>query len=318
MTDFFVIGGGSAGCVLAAELARCEAGSVMVIEACPSERYPLVSMPFGLVWLMGSERNWSRKAMPQAQAGGRQIAVPRGRMLGASGSIKSMVWFRGRRSDFDSWNIPGWSFNNVEPAFEAVEVKLKPTRMRGAQPLTKGLAPMSGAKSQAIPTPEGESAGAGAHNMDTGRRNAAAGVVLTDGTELRAAKGIVLDAGSLASPAILMRSGVGPANDIKSHGVQTRIGAPEVGANLNDHPGVGLHFEATASGYGLVLRQWLNWAVGPFRYVGMGQGRLASPTVEGASFFNARGECAERDVQSLFIPFHLDWRGAEFLTEDAA
>ncbi|NRB36525.1 MAG: GMC family oxidoreductase, partial [Rhodobacteraceae bacterium] len=159
MRDFIVIGGGSAGCVLAAELNRRGAGRVTLVEAGPSNRHPLVSMPFGLVWLMDGPRDWAYRSAPMAGVAGRDIAIPRGRMLGGSGSINSMVWFRGRRSDFDGWQVPGWGWTDVEPAFEQVEARLQPTRMQGAHALTESLAPMLGSNGQAIPTPEYESAG---------------------------------------------------------------------------------------------------------------------------------------------------------------
>lgn len=339
--DFLVIGGGSAGCVLAAELARREAGTVTVVEAGPSERHPLVSMPFGLVWLIGGKRDWAYSSAAMSAAGGRSIGIPRGRMIGGSGSINSMVWFRGRASDFDDWNIPGWAWSDIVPAFEAVENKLQPNRFAGAHPLAEGLASMLGSNSDAIPTPEYESSGVLAHNMQNGRRNSAAdaflrkqpkvevltgleadqiiwdgdravGVRFADGTELRANKGVVLSAGSLGSPAILMRSGVGPADHLKSVGIDVRFDAPEVGENLHDHPGVGLHFEGPGSGYGLEPRQWLSWALAPFQYALSQSGRFASPTVEGGAFFNARGDSAEPDVQTHFIPFYLDWKGRKY------
>lgn len=101
MYDYLVIGAGSAGSVLAAELARREAGRVLVLEAGPSALHPLVAIPFGLVWLLRSSRDWRYTSAPLQNAGGRKISVPRGRMVGGSGSINSMVWFRGRRDDFD-------------------------------------------------------------------------------------------------------------------------------------------------------------------------------------------------------------------------
>ena len=107
MRDYLVIGAGSGGCVIAAELARRGAGSVLLLEAGPPETHPFVSVPMGLVWLIGGPRDWSFKTTPQEAAGGRQIGVPRGRMVGGSGSINSMVWFRGRADDFDGWNVPG-------------------------------------------------------------------------------------------------------------------------------------------------------------------------------------------------------------------
>ena len=338
MIDFLVIGAGSAGCVLAAELVRRQVGSVHVLEAGPSERHPLVSMPFGLVWLMKSRRDWSFMSAPMAGAGGRSIAIPRGRMVGGSGSINSMVWFRGRTADFDGWQVPGWSFADVEPAFEAVEAKLKPARLTGAHPLTEALASMLPSNSD-IPTPDHESAGVFAYNRVDGRRNSAAtaflrpagvqvtsgvevdrliwsgnrasGVVLVDGTELQAAKGVILSAGAIGSPAILLRSGVGPVDDLRKLDIDTRVDAA-VGVNLQDHPGIGLHFEGSGTGYGLELRQWPAWALAPFAYALARKGRFASPTVEGGAFFNARGDSPEPDVQSHFIPFHLDAFGNRY------
>lgn len=339
MVDFLVIGAGSAGCVLAAELLRREAGSVCVIEAGPSERHPFVSMPFGLVWLMGSRRDWAFRSAPMPGLGGRAIEIPRGRMVGGSGSINSMVWFRGRSLDFDAWDIPGWRGADVGPAFDAVEAKVKPTRLTGAHPLTEGLATMLPGNAD-VPTPDYESAGVFAYNRVNGRRNSAAtaflrpsgaqvvtgcsvdrliwsgdravGVYLADGSELRAEKGVVLSAGAIGSPAILLRSGVGPANDLATLGVDVRHPADGVGANLQDHPGVGLHFEGAGSGYGLELRQWPAWLAAPFAYAVARSGRLASPTVEGGAFFNARGEAAAPDVQSHFIPFYLAPSGPRY------
>ncbi|MDG4649670.1 GMC family oxidoreductase N-terminal domain-containing protein [Roseibacterium sp. SDUM158017] len=338
MRDFIVIGAGSAGCVMAAELARRGAGSVLVLEAGPPETHPLVSMPFGLVWLLGGPRDWRYRTVPQEAAGGREIAVPRGRMVGGSGSINSMVWFRGSDRDFDAWDVPGWSAAEVAPAFEAVEAELRPVRLREAHPLSRGLASIF---DDPHPHPDRESAGLFAHNMDRHRRRSAAraylrarpdvevrtgaevdrllwsgdrasGVALADGTEVRAAKGVVLCAGSIGSPAILMRSGVGPRGDLAALGIDSRIDAPAVGRNLHDHPGVGLHFEAAGSGYGLERAQWPRWAVAPVAYGLLRRGPLASPTCEAGAFFNARGEDAPPDVQTHFIPFFLAHEGPRY------
>jgi len=333
--DVLVIGGGSAGCVAAAELSRRGMGDVLVLEAGPSERHPLVSMPFGLTWLMGGKRDWRYRS---AEMDGRTIAVPRGRMLGGSGSINSMVWFRGRASDFEGWQVPGWGWSDVEPAFEAVEARLKPTPFRDGHPLVSGLSAMLPSNS-AQPSPDVESAGLFSHNMIAGRRNSAAtaflrpskarvqtgaevdrllwdgdravGCALVDGSEIRSSKAVVLSAGSLASPAILMRSGIGPADDLRKLSINVRQDAPEVGANLHDHPGIGLHFEGGGTGYGLEPAQWGAWAWSALKYP-FGTGRFTSPTVEGGAFFNARGDGPEPDVQSHFIPFHLDHRGQKY------
>ena len=128
--DHIVVGGGSAGCAVAARLAERPGASVLVIEVGPSDRDIRVKVPFGLVQLMRSNtRNWKRATVPIASAGGRSIAVPRGKMLGGSGSINSMVWFRGCRADFDAWGLPGWDSATVWRAFDAVEVRMTPARL---------------------------------------------------------------------------------------------------------------------------------------------------------------------------------------------
>ena len=116
-----------------------------MLEAGPSERHPLVSMPFGLVWLMGSARDWRFKTVPQRNAGNREITIPRGKMIGGSGSINSMVWFRGRMADFDSWDMDGWRGADVSPAFDALEAAIKPTRFDRAHPLSQAVLGMIGA-----------------------------------------------------------------------------------------------------------------------------------------------------------------------------
>ena len=337
--DYIVVGGGSAGCVAAARLAELGAGSVLLLEAGRSNKYPLVSMPFGLIWLMGSKRDWALRSTPQDALGGRRVSVPRGRMLGGSGSINSMVWFRGRAKDFDAWRIPGWSFAEVEPHFEAVEARLQPGPMPATHPLTQGLRAMLNGN-ETHPTPDVESAGPFRFNLVDGRRNSSAdaflldasvavttgasvdrltfsgdtatGVVLTDGSEIAARKGIVLSAGSVASPAILLRSGIGPKADLEALGIACRSDTPDIGANLHDHPAVGFHFEGSRSGYGLELPQLPAWAAAPFQYALARSGRFASPTVEGGAFFNARGDSPEPDIQTHFIPFKLDTKGRRF------
>ena len=343
VADFIVIGAGSAGCAVAASLLEHQAGTVTLVEAGPSDNSPLVKMPFGLVWLMGSaKRDWRFQSTPQAELNNRSIAIPRGRMLGGSSSINSMVWFRGCRDDFDGWGLDGWAWHDVEAAFRAIETKVNPTQMQGAHPLTQALHGLFPTNSTAAPSPEYESAGVFSYNMHKGRRRSAADaflrpapdglsivtgqtvdrvefvndaarrVILSDGTALTAIKGVILSAGSIGSPAILMRSGIGPRADLTTLGIDTLHDAPEIGQNLHDHPAVGLHFVGNNTGYGITLNQLPAWAMAPFQYLTNRTGRLASPTVEGGGFFNARAETKAPDVQMHFIPFKLGWQGKRF------
>lgn len=338
MTDIIVVGAGSAGCAAAAQLA--DAGlRVTVLEAGPSDAHPLVKLPFGLVWLMGSRRDWAWKSSPQAALDGRQIAVPRGKMLGGSGSINSMVWFRGRRQDYDDWALPGWSSGEVWPLFDEIESRLTPARLPDPHPLSEALG--RAFPNADRPDPEHVSGGVFHTNMRNGRRWSAAdaylrpaaktgnlavrteapvdrlmiengkatGVILTDGTRLIAKAGVVLSAGAVSSPAILMRSGLGPASHLRDLGLEVLRDIPGIGANLHDHPAIAVHHAGPRSGYGLEPAQALPWAMAPFDWLLRRRGRLASNTVEAGAFLRVSEGNGPPECQVHFLPAMLGWRG---------
>ncbi|APX10820.1 GMC family oxidoreductase [Tateyamaria omphalii] len=336
--DHIVVGGGSAGCAVAARLAERPGAQVCVVEAGPSDQDIRVKIPFGLVNLLGSNvRNWKRQTVPMASAGGRQVAVPRGRMLGGSGSINSMVWFRGTRADFDAWGLPGWDSTTVWDAFDSIEGRMTPARLPHPHPLSDAFGRVFPANDpNAPPTPERQSAGVFHTNMRRGARWSAAdgflrpsgadvvtgaevdqvtfegpratGVKLRDGRTLKARAGVVLSAGSIESPMILMRSGIGPGADLQGAGIDVRLDAPGVGANLHDHPGFGLHFKGQGSGYGLTLGQLPAWALSPVQWLLMRSGRLTSNTVEAGAFYSVTDSDVP-DIQTHFLPFLMGWQG---------
>ncbi|WP_299691627.1 GMC family oxidoreductase N-terminal domain-containing protein [uncultured Tateyamaria sp.] len=340
--DHIVVGGGSAGCAVAARLAERPGASVLVIEAGPSDRDIRVKVPFGLVNLMRSDtRNWKRETVAMASVGGRKVPVPRGKMLGGSGSINSMVWFRGCRADFDAWNLPGWDSATVWRAFDAVEARMTPARLPHPHPLSETFGRVFPANDPgAPPSPERQSAGVFHCNMRDAARWSAAdgflrpsgatvltgaevaqvtfdgaratGVQLRDGRRLCARAGVVLSAGSIESPMILMRSGIGPGNDLRVSGIDVRVDAPLVGANLHDHPGFGLHFKGAGSGYGLTLAQLPAWALSPLQWLLNRSGRLSSNTVEAGAFYSVSGDDAP-DVQTHFLPFLMGWQSRSII-----
>ena len=119
--DYVIVGAGTAGCVLASRLSEDRANRVALIEAGPVDRHPFIHIPATVGAAIATPKlNWRFMTAPQAHLNGRQIPVPRGHVVGGSGSINGMVYFRGHPSDFDDWAAagnPGWSYREVLPYF---------------------------------------------------------------------------------------------------------------------------------------------------------------------------------------------------------
>ena len=121
--DYVVVGGGSAGCVVAHRLVRA-GRSVLLLEAGPSDNLLYIRMPATFVRVIGTARTWPYQTEPQAQAAGRTLHVPQGRTLGGGSSVHAMVYIRGARQDYDDWAAQGcsdWSWDDVLPAFKRAE-----------------------------------------------------------------------------------------------------------------------------------------------------------------------------------------------------
>ena len=122
--DFVVVGGGSAGCVLAARLSE-DGSQVALLEAGGSGRDPTYDLPFLAAKLFSlSRNNWSYRSEPQGNLGNRRLDFPRGKMLGGSFIFNGAQYVRGHRSDFDIWRQlgnAGWSYEDVLPYFKKSE-----------------------------------------------------------------------------------------------------------------------------------------------------------------------------------------------------
>ncbi len=119
--DYLVVGAGTGGCVVASRLAEDPAVRVGLIEAGPDHTHPFIHIPATVGAAIGRPQlNWRFMTTPQAQMQNRRIPVPRGHVVGGSGSINGMVYFRGQPQDFDDWAAagnPGWSYHEVLPYF---------------------------------------------------------------------------------------------------------------------------------------------------------------------------------------------------------
>jgi len=284
--DYVVVGGGSAGCVVAARLAEDPAVRVLVLEAGGrAEDNPETLRSDGYKDAFINDRVMgTRHTRPQAGLGGRRVFVGTGTGMGGSGSVNGMVYTRGAREDFDAWPR-GWHWDDVVPAFEAVEERL---RVRRRDPTTWTAAALDAAEATGFRRKDdlndGDLSGVMGYewmnqegaarrssyvafvkdaprpNLDvvTGAKverivfdveRRARKVVYRHGGALRevsVGREVVLCAGALETPRLLLLSGVGPAGHLAEVGVNVVADVPGVGENLHDHPNVILLFQGTA------------------------------------------------------------------------
>lgn len=284
--DYVVIGGGSAGCIAAARLAEAGLGRVLLIEAGDSARaHPETLSADGFKDCFANDRLMRhRMSARQSHCGKRSLYLGSGWVLGGSGAVNGMVYTRGDRRDFEAWPA-GWQWQDLQPAFEAVEARLG-TQTRPPTPFLDGF--LEAAKAAGFTRKDGMNDGAlsevvGCNTMnahgDT-RRSAyrawlhesppsaltiqngtharrllidehgrAHGVeVARDGVVERVAvqREVILCGGALESPKLLQLSGVGPRALLDALQIPVRVEAPSVGAHLQDHPNVCVFFRGKA------------------------------------------------------------------------
>lgn len=140
--DYIVIGGGSAGCVIARRLVDA-GGSVLLLEAGPKDNTPFIHIPATFIRVMGTRRTWMYRTEAEDGMAGRSMFVPQGRTLGGGSSVNAMIYIRGQHEDYDAWaaqGCEGWSYADVLPVFKRSESN---QRLGGPWHGTDGPLPVS-------------------------------------------------------------------------------------------------------------------------------------------------------------------------------
>ncbi|MCA8256190.1 choline dehydrogenase [Burkholderia sp. AU31624] len=357
--DYLVVGGGSAGSVLASRLTEDPDVTLCLFEAGGTGDGWPVTVPAALVLMIPSKlNNWAFETVPQKGLQGRRGYQPRGKALGGSSAINAMVYTRGHHADYDDWAAlgnEGWGWNDVFPYFKRSEHNerlgnewhgrggpLWVSDLRTDNPFQARW--LDAARECGLPVTDdfngAEQEGVGIYQVtqkngerwsaaraylfphlktrgnltvETGAQvrrivfdgKRAVGVEVTRGGNVEtvwAKKEVILSAGALQSPQLLMLSGVGPKDELERHGIQVVADLPGVGENLQDHPDFVVSYKTNSlDALGVSVRGAIKTLGDIRQYRNSRTGTLTTNFAEGGAFLKTRPDLDRPDVQMHFV-----------------
>lgn len=353
MYDYVIVGAGSAGCVLANRLTEDPAVSALLLESGGPDTAREFHIPAAFSKLFKGAYDWSYSTEEQEQLKQRRVYMPRGKALGGSSSINTMIYMRGNRYDYDHWSAlgnQGWSYAEVLPYFKKAEHQergasayhgiggpLNVADLRCVNPLTHAFV-SAGVEIGWSHNPDfngEEQEGVGVYQVTQkrGQRHSTAdaylkparqhpnlsvlprahvtrllveesrcvGVAyLQDGQpqQVQARREVLLCAGAINSPQLLLLSGIGPAAHLHRLGIPVALDLPGVGQNLQDHLASGVIY-ACAKPVSLASAESLTHVLS---YLLLRRGPLTSNVAEAGAFLKTRRDLPAPDIQIAFVP----------------
>lgn len=307
--DFIIVGAGTAGCILAHHLSEDPGCRVLVLEAGGSDQRSEIHTPLAFPKLLRSPVDWAHYTVPQPALNGRRVAFPAGKVVGGTGSLSAGVYAAGDPKDYDDWP-EGWRFDDLRPFFDAGP---PPQHLREVNPLTHAFVDSATALGS-------DNVGYSRVLQKCGRRwstadthlhpvrhrpnltilseacvtrlrfdgDRADGVDLIHGGQVRffgCRREILLTAGVIASPRLLLLSGIGDPDQLTRLGIRPVHALPGVGENLCDHPRISVAARCDEP-------------------VSLLNGPRSSPLIEARAAF-------EDDLELQFLPLELTELGLD-------
>ena len=371
--DFVVVGGGSAGCVVASRLSEDSGNRVVLLEAGETNDRLLTYVPAGMQSLVASPRtNWFYMTEPDSTQNGRSIMWFSGKGLGGGSAINGMAYIRGTPYDYDQWaamGCTGWSWSDVLPYFKKSEDfdgppsewhgkggPLGVSRLRAVHPLARSF--VEACKEIGLRDIEdycsGDIDGAfinfatqrGGNRCSTAQgflkpalrrpnlevvTGAMADRILFDGKravgvrfvqdgqlkEIRVAREVIVSAGTLQTPGILMRSGVGPGGHLQEHGIEVAADRQGVGKNLHEHASLHNSRLVDVPTYN-VRNNPVRLGMEGLKYLLARRGMLTTCAVHAMAHVRSSPELEHPDIKYQMMPLWNDMVGKAYFKSEGA